>query len=105
MSLRYTIRVSKDHEQVTATWDIAVEMSDNELISSFTLTVDGKGLETQCSVGNKACKGAAYATLEKPKQDCLVGFVIATTKPDEVHGSDTLAGDRIYDDVTFSNSI
>ena len=30
MPLHYLIRVSKDHAQVTATWDITVDMSDTE---------------------------------------------------------------------------
>jgi hypothetical protein len=55
-SLHYTIKVSKDHAQVTAKWDISVDMSDTELISSFSLTVEGKAFNTQCSSGNKACK-------------------------------------------------
>jgi hypothetical protein len=67
MALHYAIKVSKDHAQVTATWDIAVDTSDTELISSFVLTVEGKSLNTQCSGGNKACKSAAYATLSHPR--------------------------------------
>lgn len=102
MSLRYKITVSKDHAQVTAAWDIAVDMSDEELISSFSLTIEGKPLDTQCSGGNKACKGAAYATLPNPNADCPVTLVIATNKPDEQNHSDVLRGDRTYDDVEFS---
>lgn len=103
MSLRYKITVTKDHEQVTAQWDIAVDMSDEELISSFSLTIEGKPLETQCSGGNKACKSAAYATLANPSADCPVSFVIATNKPDEKNDSDVLRGDKTYDDVEFSS--
>jgi len=66
MSLHYKIGVSKDHAQVTANWDISVDMSDTEVISTFTLTVGGKVLNTQCSGGNKACKSADYATLSNP---------------------------------------
>jgi len=102
MSLQYTIKVSKDHEQVSATWDIAVDPSDAELISSFSLKVEGKPLNTQCSSGNKACKGADYVTLSNPSADCAVTFVITTNKPDERHGSDVLQGEKAYDDVEFS---
>lgn len=102
MSLQYKIQVSKDHEQVTATWDISLDMSDTELISSFVLQVEGHALDTQCSGGNKACKGAAYAVLSNPTTDCPVTFVIMTNKPDERHGSDVLRGDKTYDDATFS---
>lgn len=102
MPLRYKITVSKDHAQVTAAWDIAVDMSDEELISSFSLTIESKPLETECSGGNKACKGAAYATLINPNADCPVTFVIATNKPDEQKDSDVLRGDRAYDDIEFS---
>ncbi len=103
MSLRYSITVSKDHAQVTAKWDISVDMSDTELISNFTLTVEGKSLDTQCSGGNKACKSAAYATLAHPTDDCSVTFVITTNKPDEKNGDDILRGAKIYDDVSFSS--
>jgi hypothetical protein len=102
MSLHYTINISKDHAQVTAKWDISVDMSDTELISSFSLTVEGKALNTQCSAGNKACKGADYATLSDPSTDCPVTFVIATNKPDVRNGDDTLRGEKTYDDADFS---
>jgi len=102
MPLHYLIRVSKDHAQVTATWDITVDMSDTELISSFVLTVEGKALNTQCSGGNKACESAAYATLSNPSLDCPVTFVITTNKPDVRKDSDVLRGEKFYDDVDFS---
>ncbi|MGH9732915.1 MAG: hypothetical protein ACRD4A_14570 [Candidatus Acidiferrales bacterium] len=102
MSLQYTITVSKDHAQVTANWDIKVDMSDAELISNFTLTLDGAGMNTQCSGGNKACNGAAYASLSNPTADSPVTFVIATNKPDVRNGSTVLRGEKTYDDVTFS---
>jgi hypothetical protein len=102
MSLHYTITVSKDHAQVTAKWDITVDMSDIELISSFTLAVEGKALNTQCSGGNKACKGADYTTLSKPTTDCPVTFVVTTNKPDVRNGSDILRGEKTYDDADFS---
>jgi hypothetical protein len=103
MSLHYTITVSKDHAQVTANWDIALDMSDTELISNFALNVDGKPLDTHCSGGNKACKSAAYATLSNPDTDCAVTFVITTNKPDVRDGSDVLRGEKAYDDVDFSD--
>lgn len=102
MSLRYNIKVSKDHSQVTATWDISVDMSDTELISDFTLKVEDKALNTQCSGGNKACKSADSATLSNPSVDCPVAFVITTNKPDARDDSDVLRGEKTYDDVEFS---
>ena len=101
VSRQYTIKVSKDHAQVTATWDFNVDMSNAELISNFTLTVEGKALNTQCSAGNKACKGADYATLSNPNTDCPVTFVITTNKPDVRNGSEVLRGQKTYDDVDF----
>ncbi len=103
MSLHYTIKVSKDHAQVTATWDIKVDTSDAELISNFSLTVEGKPLKTLCEAGNKACKSAAYATLSNPAADCPVTFVITTNKPDVRNGSDILRGQETYDDIDFSD--
>ena len=102
MSLHYKIGVSKDQAQVTANWDITVDMSDTELIANFTLTVDGKALNTQCSGGNKACKSADYAILSNSSVDRPVTFVITTNKPDVRNGSDILRGDKTYDDVDFS---
>lgn len=102
MSLHYTIKVSKDHAEIKAAWGIHVDMSDNELISSFALTVEGEPLNTQCSIGNKACKGAAYTILPYPGADCPVTFVITTNKPDVQNGSDVLRGEKTYDDVDFS---
>ena len=102
MSLHYTIKVSKDHAQVTASWDITVNMSDTELISSFLLTVEGKPLNTQCSGGNKACKGEADTTLSNPTADCPVTSVITTNKPDVRSDRDVLRGEKPYDDVYFS---
>jgi hypothetical protein len=102
MSLHYTIKVSKDHAQVKATWDIKVDTSDGELISNFSLTIEGKPLNTLCEAGNKACKSAAYATLSNPAADCPVTFVITTNKPDVRNGSDILRGQETYDDIDFS---
>lgn len=45
VSLRYKITMSKDHAQVTAAWDVAVDMSDEELISSFVLEVGAQFAE------------------------------------------------------------
>lgn len=106
MSLHYAIKVNKDHAQVMATWDVSVDISDTELISNFSLTVEGKPLNTQCSSatgGNKRCKGADYATLSDASADCPVTFVITTNKPDVKNGDDVLRGSRTYDDVDFSN--
>jgi hypothetical protein len=109
MSLNYAIKVNKDHAQVKATWDISVDMSDTEMIADFALTVEGKPLNTQCSssgtmgAGNKACKGADFATLSDPSADCPVTFVIRTNKPDVQNGDDILRGSRTYDDVDFSD--
>jgi hypothetical protein len=103
MSLKYTIKVTKDHDQVTAEWDVSTDMSDTEIIASFILNVEGKPLDTQCSGGNKACKSAAYATLAKPAADCPVNFVISTNKPDVYKDNDVLRGDKTYDEANFSN--
>jgi len=103
MSLHYKIKISKDHAQVTATWDISLDMSDSELISNFTLSVEGKALNTQCSAGNKACKSADNAILSNPSVDCPVTFVITTNKPDVRNGSDILRGEKTFDDADFSS--
>lgn len=105
MSLHYKTRVSKDLAQIAADWDISVDMSDTELIAGFTLTVDGRDLNTQCSSGNKACRSAAYASLANPDVDCPVTFVITTNQRDVRNGSDILRGDKAYDDIDFSRLI
>jgi hypothetical protein len=73
-----------------------------KLISNFTLTVEGKSLNTQCSGGNKACKGADYATLSNPSGDCPVTFAITTNKPDVKNDSDILRGEKTFDDADFT---
>jgi len=102
MSLHYKIAVSKDHAQIKANWDINVDMSDTELIANFALTIDGKALNTQCSGGNKACKGADYATLSNPNVECAVTFTITTNESNVRKNGDILRGDKTYDDVAFS---
>src|SRR5258708_34547954 len=106
MSLHYSNKVNQDHSLAKAIWDVSVDMSDTELISSFALTVEGKALNTQCNNptggGNKACKGADFVTLSNPNEDCAVTFVITTNKPHAQSGDDALRGDKTYDDVDFS---
>lgn len=101
MSLQYHIRVEKDHTVVTARWDIAVDISDAELISSFTLAVDGKLLDTQCSDGNKACNGVVSIILANADQDCPVSFAISTNRPYSRDGNDVLRGQKTFDDIDF----
>jgi len=48
LSLRFEIKVGKDHGQAKATWDIQADGSDTELIANFVLTVEGKKVDTQC---------------------------------------------------------
>jgi hypothetical protein len=103
MPLQYNIHVSKERAQVKATWDIRVDIADTELISNFTLKVGGTALNTECSGGNKACKGADFTTLTDPNSDCPVTFVITTNKPDEADGSDVLRGAKTFDDVNFDS--
>jgi hypothetical protein len=101
LSLRFEIKVGKDHGQVKATWDIQADESDTQLISNFVLTVEGKKVDTQCSGGNKACTGAAFAQLAHPGKDCPVTFVIMTNGAETQEGSDVLRGDHVFDDVEF----
>lgn len=101
MSLHYSITVTKDHALVTANWEITLDISDDELISSFLLTVDGKSVDTQCSAGNKACNGANIVTLANPTVDCPVAFAIITNKSDQREGNDILRGEKTYDDANF----
>lgn len=101
MALHYTIKVSKDHSQVKAAWDISVDDSDSEIIDSFVLTIEGKTVDTQCSGGNKACKGTQFVKLQKPNKECPVTSVIATSKPDVRSDSDSLRAGP-FDDVDFS---
>ena len=101
MALRYTIKVSKDHAQVKATWDISVDESDTEIIDSFVLKIEEKTVDTQCSGGNKACKGAQFVTLQKPNKECPVTSVITTSKPDVRNDSDSLRAGP-FDDVDFA---
>jgi hypothetical protein len=102
LSLQFEIKVGKDHGQVKATWDIHTDGSDTELIANFVLNVEGKKVDTQCSGGNKACNGAAFAQLAHPTKDCPVTFAIITNGPETKEGNDVLRGDHVFDDVEFS---
>src|SRR5258708_11887404 len=91
MSLHYSNKVNQDHSLAKAIWDVSVDMSDTELISSFALTVEGKALNTQCNNptggGNKTCKRADLFTLSHPNQKSVVTFLITTNKTNEQEGN------------------
>jgi len=102
MSLRFKIKVSKDGARATGQWDVSVDMSGTDLIADFTLTVEGKNLNTRCAGGNKECRGADFVTLSNPAEDCDVTFVITTNLPEERHGDGFLRGGHRFDDCDFS---
>ncbi len=103
MALRYKIKVSKDGARAVGQWDITVDMSDADLIADFTLTVEGKNLNTHCAGGNKQCRAADSVTLSNPDEDCVVTFVITTNRPEERHGDGVLRGGHRFDDCDFSS--
>jgi hypothetical protein len=53
MALRFKVKVTKDGARATGQWDVSVDFSDADLIADFTLTVEGKNLNTRCAGGNK----------------------------------------------------
>jgi hypothetical protein len=60
-------------------------------------------MDSNCSAGNKTCKGSAHVKLTDPNKDRPISFVIATNKSDLKHGKDLLRGQKVYDQVDFSN--
>ena len=100
--IHYRITVRKYQAQVLAEWDVAVDMSDPEVISAFTLTLGGAPLFTPGCRGQKAVKGADIATISNPTEDCPVCFVVSTNRPDSRDGAEVLLGENAFDEVNFS---
>jgi len=102
MSAKYSIRVEKDEANITARYDLRVDMSSTELLASFELNVEGKNLIDEF-LPQKAFTGTKFYILAKPSADIPVTFAITTNGPWGADGSDSLRGDKRYDDVSFQN--
>jgi len=102
MSVNYSIRVEKDGVNVTARYNLRIRMETTELLASFELNVEGKNL-----IGTfqpqKEFTGTKFHVLTNPSADAPVTFAITTNEMWTTDGSDTLRGQKKYDDVSFSN--
>jgi hypothetical protein len=102
MSAKYSIKVEKDGSNIAARFDLRVDMSSTELLASFELNVEGKNLIDKF-LPQKAFTGTKFYILTKPTADTPVTFAITTNAPRSTDGSDTLRGEKRYDDVSFQN--
>lgn len=102
MTAKYSIQVEKDGVNVKATYKLTVDMSSTEFLASFDLNVAGKNL-IETFLPQKGFNGTKFAVLEKPNDDTPVSFAITTSESWTADGSDTLRGDKKFDDVSFEN--
>ncbi len=102
MSVNYSIRVEKDEANVTARYDLRIPMDTTELLASFALNVEGKNL-IDAFQPQKAFTGTKFHVLTNPSADAPVTFAITTNEMWTADGSDTLRGQKKYDDVSFSS--
>ena len=102
MSARYSIQVEKDGANVTARFELSIPTDTTELLASFELNVEGKNL-IDTFLPQKAFAGTKFHILSNPSADAPVTFAITTSDLWVADGSDTLSGDKQYDDVSFSN--
>jgi len=102
MSAKYSIHVEKDGANVTARYDLRVDLSSTELLASFVLNVEGKNL-IGTFLPQVAFTGTQFCVLADPTKDTAVTFAITTNLPWDVDGEDTLRGEKRFDDVTIEN--
>ena len=100
MAAKYSIRVAKDGANVTARYNLSVDMSSIELLASFQLNVDGTNLIGDF-IAQKAFTGTQFHILADPAKDAEVTFAITTNLPWDTDGEDTLRGEKQFDDVSF----
>jgi hypothetical protein len=99
---KYSIQVEKDGANVTARFDLTIPIETTELFASFELNVEGTNLIGEF-LPQKAFTGTKFYTLKNPSVDTTVTFAITTSEPWSADGSDTLSGEKKYDDVSFEN--
>jgi hypothetical protein len=104
--IQYQIRCEKDGASVKASYDLQVPVGGLALIASFTLGVDGKELidQTKWIPGQVRFNGTQFTELNHPDKDVVVAFSISSNEGWSAADSDTLRGDKRFDDVSFSNS-
>jgi hypothetical protein len=102
MGVVYSIRVEKDGANVTARFDLRVPVDTTELLASFELNIEGKNL-IDTFLPQKAFTGTKFHVLSNPSVDAPVTFAISTSDLWTADGSDTLSGERRFDDVSFSS--
>ncbi|HTQ59368.1 MAG TPA: hypothetical protein VMI32_04040 [Candidatus Solibacter sp.] len=103
LPVSYRIRFEKDHVSVKATYELSVPVGGPALIADFQITVDGTDLISGFLPGQTAFNGAKFHTLADPNKDATVSFSISSNQDWNASDSDTLRGDRIFDDAEFSN--
>jgi hypothetical protein len=104
--IRYQIRCEKDGPTVKATYDLIVPVGGPALIASFSLAVDGKELIDQVHwvPGQVRFNGTQFTQLDHPDKNVTVAFSISSNEGWNAADSDTLRGEKRFDDVSFRNS-
>ena len=104
-SVKYRIKCEKDDKDITASYDLTVPVGGSALIASFSLKVEGQELidQDQWVPGQTQFNGNQSAQLKHPSKDATVAFSISTNEGWTATDSDTLSGQRRFDDASFSN--
>ncbi|HXJ04619.1 MAG TPA: hypothetical protein VNH65_05950 [Candidatus Acidoferrum sp.] len=99
----YRLRFDKDHANVKVTYDLTVPAGGPALIADFQATVEGTDLISGFLPGQTAFKGAKFHMLADPNKSATVSFSISSNQGWTASGEDVLRGDKVFDDVEFSN--
>jgi hypothetical protein len=101
MAVDYSIDVSKDHENVTITYDLQVPVGGQELIAGFQVFVDGTNVIKDFTAGETRFNGTTFFKLSKPDQDANVSFSISSNLGWTASDDGILRGGKDIDDVEF----
>jgi hypothetical protein len=102
--VNYNISIEKDKGgQVAVHYYLSVPVGGTELIATFQVWVDGEGVVKERASGNTRFFGTVYTKLVDETKDVPVSFDLTSNQGFEATDSDTLRGDKPYDESEFSN--
>ena len=101
--VKYKIVISKESKMVKVNYHLEVPAGGVELISDFSVFVDGKDAIEEKAAGNTKFFGTVFAKLEDETADCPVGFSVTSNTDFSASDSDVLRGNHRFDDASFEN--